>query len=73
MPDPFIDMRPNHDHNHWITTWIRSYITPAAEREELNRIGLLEIQAGAVALYVPLNYLRVPLNPILLSCSVCAP
>ena len=58
MSDPFVDMRPNHDHNHWITKWIRSYITPAAEREELNRIGLLEIQAGAVALCVPHSQTR---------------
>jgi hypothetical protein len=55
MSDPFVDMRPNHDHNHWITKWIRSYVTPAAEREELNRIGLLEIQAGAAALCVRIS------------------
>ena len=52
MLDPYVDMRPNHDHNHWITKWIRSYIVPAAEREEYNRVGLMETQDGAVALYV---------------------
>ena len=47
MSDPFADMRPNHDHNHWITKWISSYMVPAAERDEKTRNILLGIQDGA--------------------------
>ena len=47
MGDSFVDMRPNHDHNHWITKWIRNNMVPAAEIEERNRSILVKIQNGA--------------------------
>ena len=45
--DPFADMRPHHDHKHWITEWIRSKMVTPEDREKKLTAILGKMKNGA--------------------------
>ena len=45
--DPFADMRPHHDHDHWMTKWIRSYMVTPEDRERKLAAILGKLKNGA--------------------------
>lgn len=53
--DAYIDNRPNHDPDHWITKWIRSHMEHPLEREERARKHLLIVSQGAIEMYAALK------------------
>ena len=45
--DPFADMRPHHNHDHWVTKWIRSYMVTPEDRERKLAAVLGKMKMGA--------------------------
>jgi len=45
--DPFADMRPHHDQDHWITKWIRSQMVTPENREKKLAAILGKMKIGA--------------------------
>ena len=45
--DPFADMRPKHDHDNWITKWIRSKMVTPEDREKKLAAVLGKMKNGA--------------------------
>jgi hypothetical protein len=51
--DPFADMRPYHDHENWITKWIRSKMVTPEDREKKLAAILGKMKNGADELCAP--------------------